>query len=228
MTSRSPHPSSSAGDAGLPRAGEQLTAVRKLLRTAALLTSAENASHFPPDSGRELAFAGRSNAGKSSAINTVCGRRNLARTSRTPGRTRLLNFFSLGGNADLRLVDLPGYGYARVPLKQRSQWGQVLSDYVSQRKSLGGIVLVMDIRHPLRDSDLQLLDFATHCKIGVHILLTRADKLSRMRGGQTLQQAVQNLDGSFSVQTFSSLKKTGVDCAVAHIARLLQYSVTTD
>ena len=171
--------------------------------------SAPTLAHCPLDEGWEVAFAGRSNAGKSSALNCLTSAR-LARTSKTPGRTQLINFFSL--DEQRRLVDLPGYGYAKVPNAIRKDWGQHLGDYVTQRQCLAGMVIMMDIRHPLTDFDLQLIDVASSRDLPVHILLTKADKLKRGPAANQLQMVRNELNkmtGSLSVQLFSSLKSDG-------------------
>ncbi len=177
---------------------------------------------LPPDTGREVAFAGRSNAGKSSAINAITGRRNLARTSKTPGRTQQINFFDI--DPDRRLVDLPGYGFARVPQAQQRHWQQTLPRYL-QRRSLQGLLMIMDSRHPLTELDRQMLDWSQQTGIPVHILLTKADKLSRTQAGQTLKQVEAALLEStipVTVQLFSARKLLGVDEARK---RLLQWLV---
>src|SRR5690625_129007 len=146
-------------------------------RQARFLTSAPDLARSTPDTGAEVAFAGRSNAGKSSAINALTNQRKLARTSKTPGRTRLINFFDLGGNR--RLVDLPGYGYARVAQSVKQEWQRNLAHYLEARQSLVGLVLLMDIRHPLQDSDRFLVGWAAAAELPVHAVLTKADKLRR-------------------------------------------------
>ncbi len=180
-------------------------------RQAQLLISAGNASQFPQN-GHEVAFAGRSNAGKSSAINTLCDNKGLARTSKTPGRTRLVNFFEL--DDDHRLVDLPGYGFAKVPIAMKNEWQKLMTQYLSEQQPLNGLVVIMDIRHPLNDYDWQMLEWCNHFQLPAHILLTKADKIKRgaqqnclLKTRKLLQQA--NIDAS--VQTFSALKKTGLD-----------------
>lgn len=179
-------------------------------RQAHFLISAGKAKQFPND-GLEVAFAGRSNAGKSSAINTLCDNKGLARTSKTPGRTRLVNFFSLD---DIRrLVDLPGYGFAKVPVAMKEEWQKLMTQYLSDQKSLKGLVIIMDIRHPLNDTDWQMLQWCNHFDLPAHILLTKADKIkrgpqqnSKLKTVKLLKEA--NLNAS--VQTFSSLKKIGL------------------
>lgn len=183
-------------------------------KTAAFLTSANALNQLPPDEGAEVAFAGRSNAGKSSALNVIIERRNLARTSKTPGRTQLINFFAL--DAGQRLVDLPGYGYAKVPEKVKRHWQQVLSDYLATRRCLRGLVLLMDIRHPLKEFDQQMLDWCHHQQMPVHILLTKADKLKRGPANNTLQKVRQMIKARYplaTVQLFSSLDRQGVEQA---------------
>ncbi len=165
----------------------------------------------PPDYGIEIAFAGRSNAGKSSAINTLASRKDLARTSKTPGRTQLLNYFEVA--PERRLVDLPGYGYAKVPLAIKKQWHVLIEAYLQKRDSLSGIVLVMDIRHPLSEFDWQMLTWCQHARIPTHILLTKTDKLSHGQAKNTLlgvQKECQVFAQEVSLQLFSALKKTGI------------------
>ncbi len=179
---------------------------------ARFFSSAAELAQTPLDAGFEIAFAGRSNAGKSSAINVLCQQRDLARTSRTPGRTRLLNFFSL--DDERRLVDLPGYGYAKVAENTKWRWQQLLELYLSQRACLRGLILLMDSRHPLKEFDQQMLEWCTHQGLPVHILLTKADKLKRNAARQTLQQVRRQLTqvpGEWSVQLFSALKRQGLD-----------------
>ena len=165
----------------------------------------------PADTGNEIAFAGRSNAGKSSALNTITNRKSLARTSKTPGRTQHLVFFRL--NDQNRLVDLPGYGYAQVPDKMKQQWGQAMAEYLQTRTSLRGLVLLMDIRHPLTEFDQQMLQWCHHADMPVHILLTKADKLKRGPAKNTLLKVKQALSDYplVSLQLFSSLNKQGVE-----------------
>ncbi len=176
---------------------------------AKFLLSADTPAQFLPDTGIEVAVAGRSNAGKSSAINVIVNRRQFARTSKTPGRTRLVNFFSLRENA--RLVDLPGYGFARVSASMQKHWGELLQDYFEKRKSLRGLLLVVDARRMLSDFDLQMLSFADSVNLPVHVLLTKADKLKRGQASSALLQVRKELDGKASVQLFSALKRQGVD-----------------
>ncbi|MFP3872894.1 MAG: ribosome biogenesis GTP-binding protein YihA/YsxC [Thiohalophilus sp.] len=175
----------------------------------------------PADSGAEVAFAGRSNAGKSSALNALTGRKALARTSKTPGRTRHLVFFALDDRR--RLVDLPGYGFARVPEAVQRQWGETMATYLQQRESLAGLVLLMDIRHPLTDYDWQMLEFCRHAGLPVHILLTKADKLKRGPAQNTLLAVRKQLADypQASAQLFSATKKQGVEEALNVVNRWL-------
>lgn len=166
----------------------------------------------PVDAGKEIAFAGRSNAGKSSAINTLTRQNSLARTSKTPGRTQMLNFFEIDENQ--RFVDLPGYGYAKVPLDVKLKWHQLMETYLTQRKSLCAIVLVMDVRHPLTDFDWQMVEWCQHTGLPLHILLTKADKLTYGAAKNTLlhiQRELKDITIPLTVQLFSALKKTGID-----------------
>ncbi|MFC0049771.1 ribosome biogenesis GTP-binding protein YihA/YsxC [Rheinheimera tilapiae] len=175
------------------------------------LTSAPDIRALPDDSGIEVAFAGRSNAGKSSALNTLTRQNSLARTSKTPGRTQLINTFHLADNK--RLIDLPGYGFAKVPLEVKEKWQKSLSEYLIKRKSLKGIVVLMDIRHPLKDLDQQLVHWAVQSGLSVLILLTKADKLSPGPRKKTLlevRDASMAFMGDVTVEAFSSLNKFGL------------------
>ena len=174
--------------------------------------SAAKLSQCPTDIIREVAFAGRSNAGKSSALNTLTGNKKLARTSKTPGRTQLINFFRLG-ETKLALVDLPGYGFAKVPLATKNEWQKELETYLNRRQALCGLVLLMDIRHPLKEFDNAMLDWAAEAGMPVHILLTKADKLKRGPAKSTMlkvQRAVADLGDLVTVQTFSSHNGEGL------------------
>ena len=181
-------------------------------RRANFLTSASTSSQFPEGEMMEVAFAGRSNAGKSSAINTLCDQKALARTSKTPGRTQLINFFTL--DEQRSLVDLPGYGYAKVPEKVRREWQKLMESYLGQREQLRGLVVIMDIRHPLKDYDVQMLEWCEHMKTPVHVLLTKADKVKRgIASNQVLSVRKELRQAGFdvSVQMFSALNKTGLE-----------------
>ncbi|WP_395374278.1 ribosome biogenesis GTP-binding protein YihA/YsxC [Marinicella sp. W31] len=174
------------------------------------LISAHKVQQLPPDNGQEIAFAGRSNAGKSTTINALTNHRGLAKVSKTPGRTQLLNCFEFAPGQ--RLVDLPGYGYAKVPEKMRKHWQQEINRYLLGRQSLIGIVLIMDIRHPMKEFDQQMLAWAHQSEMKVHLLLNKADKLSSSQVRSTLEQVkktVAEVTPNASVQTFSALRKTG-------------------
>ncbi|MDZ7276801.1 ribosome biogenesis GTP-binding protein YihA/YsxC [Pantoea eucrina] len=176
------------------------------------MLSAPDIRHLPSDSGIEVAFAGRSNAGKSSALNTLTNQKSLARTSKTPGRTQLINLFEVAEGK--RLVDLPGYGYAEVPEEMKRKWQRSLAEYLQKRRALKGLVVLMDIRHPLKDLDQNMIEWAVQSQIPVLILLTKADKLaSGARKAQlnTVREASLAFMGDVQVEMFSSLKKLGVD-----------------
>lgn len=167
-----------------------------------------------PDTAAEIAFVGRSNAGKSSAINTLCNHVRLAYVSKTPGRTQHINFFELTNGSFM--VDLPGYGYAQVPEAIRAHWVQLLGSYLQTRRQLAGLILIMDARHPLKDLDVKMLDFFAETKRPVHILLSKSDKLSKNEQFKTLVAVKKALEPfqtrqTVSVQLFSSLKKQGVE-----------------
>ena len=184
------------------------------------MISVHDPAKLPPPGLPELAFVGRSNAGKSSAINALAGRRRLAFVSKTPGRTQLINFFALGGDAFL--VDLPGYGYAGVPGEVREHWQHMVGTYVSERASLAGVVVVMDVRHPLTPLDRTLLDWLRDAGRPAHILLTKADKLSKQAAQRALgdvRRALAEWPGT-TVQLFSSLKREGLAEAASILMRL--------
>jgi GTP-binding protein len=186
-------------------------------------TSVNDARDLPLHTGIEIAFAGRSNAGKSSVINTLTNRSRLAFVSKTPGRTQLINFFQLSTNQFL--VDLPGYGYAKVPDSIRQHWQTLLSNYLQTRTPLKGLVLIMDIRHPLKPLDIKMLDWFAPTGKAIHILLTKADKLSAQQANITLKDVALYLKGAYpqcSVQLFSSLAATGVEDAITVISEWLE------
>ena len=183
------------------------------------IKSANKPRDFPADTGREIAFAGRSNAGKSSAINAIVGRQGLARTSKTPGRTQLINFFSLGDHR--RLVDLPGYGFAKVPAAVKAHWERLVEAYFRDRESLAGVILVVDIRRGIGELDRQMLDWAMDCACPAHVLLTKADKLKRGQVARALQSAERLLATRYadsaraplSLQAFSASRREGLEDA---------------
>lgn len=191
----------------------------QLLDRARYVLSAHNARQLPPDEGSEVAFAGRSNAGKSSALNALTRQNSLARVSKTPGRTQQLVFFEVTPQA--HLVDLPGYGYAKVPFDLQAHWQAFIDRYFRTREALKGLVVVMDIRHPLKDYDRQMLAYAVQRGLPAHALLTKADKLGRGQQMQTLAKVRKDLQSAFgdtvSVQCFSGESKQGVDEAKAII-----------
>ena len=185
-------------------------------------TSAPSLKQCPEDTGVEVAFAGRSNAGKSSALNTLAQQNKLARTSKTPGRTQLINFFEI--DPGVRIVDLPGYGFAKVPDRMKREWQQNMSEYLEQRQSLVALVLVMDIRHPLTEFDMMMCDWAAEAQMPVHILLTKADKLKRGPAQNTrlqVKKALAHMGELLTIQTFSALKKDGTDVLRKQISDFL-------
>ena len=197
-----------------------------LFSQAAFFTTVNHIKDLPLHGGKEVAFVGRSNAGKSSAINTLANHTRLAYTSKTPGRTQHLNYFSLGD--DNYLVDLPGYGYAKVPPDVQQHWETLLSKYLQTREELAGLVVIMDARHPLTERDQGMLDWFAPTGKPIHILLTKSDKLSRQQATLTLKRVKSHLAEHFSqcsVQLFSSLKKLGVEEAEAVIAGWLKGKV---
>ena len=182
---------------------------------ARYLLAAHTPRQLPPDEGAEVAFAGRSNAGKSSALNALCQQNALARVSKTPGRTQQLVYFELPPHDGRYLVDLPGYGYAKVPLELRAHWQAFIDAWFASRAALRGLVVVMDIRHPLKDYDLQMLGYAARRGLPAHALLTKADKLSRGAAGNTVQAVRKQLAAQYAdsvgVQACSAESKAGVD-----------------
>ncbi|MDE1897872.1 MAG: YihA family ribosome biogenesis GTP-binding protein [Xanthomonadaceae bacterium] len=193
------------------------------LREAAFTTAAHRLDQLPADVGCEIAFAGRSNAGKSSALNALVGTGGLARTSKTPGRTQQLVVFTLPDGR--RLIDLPGYGYAKVPADLREHWRGELERYLRERRSLRGLALIMDIRHPLKDFDRAMLAFCADTVLPCHVLLSKADKLGRGEMSRTLAQVRRELAGlgaGFSAQALSALRGEGVDEARAALAVLME------
>jgi len=200
------------------------------LQGAQFVLAAHRISQLPTDQGAEVAFAGRSNAGKSSALNTLTNHKGLARTSKTPGRTQQMVVFSLPPLVDAdarpleaRLIDLPGYGYAKVPEELREHWKREIDAYLHRRRSLRGVVLIADIRHPLKEFDRMMLEFCFATALPCHLLLTKADKLSRNQAAQALAAMRKELAQSqhATAQVFSSLDGTGVEAAREAVATLL-------
>jgi GTP-binding protein len=186
---------------------------------ASFIKSANAADQFVPDEGAEVAFAGRSTAGKSSAINVIVNRRQFARTSKTPGRTRLVNFFTLRDEA--RLVDLPGYGFAKVASSMRNHWAELMAEYFEIRASLKGMFLIVDIRRELTDFDKEMLAFAESVGLPVHVLLTKSDKLKRGQAANALLKVRRELGAVATVQQFSALNRQGEDEARARLEAFL-------
>jgi GTP-binding protein len=186
---------------------------------AKFMLSANDPAQFPQDRGGEVAFAGRSNAGKSSAINAILGRKALARTSKSPGQTRLVNFFELTGNE--RLVDLPGYGFAKVPVEMRQHWGELIQKYFEVRESLLGVVLIVDARRGLTDMDRQLIGWIETAPRAIHVLLTKEDKLKRNEARLALATLERELAGRASTQLFSAHTGTGLESARGRLREFL-------
>jgi len=190
---------------------------------ARFLQSATTTETLPPELGFEVAFAGRSNSGKSSTLNRLCQQKSLARTSKTPGRTQLINFFSLPDGKFL--VDLPGYGYAKVPEKVKLKWQKFIESYLTQRFTLRGLVIVMDIRRPMLEHDLKTLSWADSRKLPVHVVLNKSDKLKHGQAKSMLlktRQQLQKYSNTTSVQIFSALKGIGVEELWAQLDMWLQ------
>ncbi len=196
---------------------------------AKFINSSPDLRDTPADHGKEVAFAGRSNAGKSSAINTLTRQNGLARISKTPGRTQMLNFFEI--NPEQRFVDLPGYGYAKVPVAVKKKWHELMEKYLTKRKSLCAIILVMDVRHPLTEFDWQMVEWCQHTGLPLHILLTKADKLTYGAAKNTLLQVQKELKEThikMTIQLFSSLKKLGIDEVHAALDALFSVSEVSE
>ena len=195
----------------------------KDLRRAQYLCSAHVAHQWPQDIGHEVAFAGRSNVGKSSAINAIAGQARLARTSKTPGRTQQIVFFEIDSRQ--RLVDLPGYGYAKVPPGLQRHWEKTVRHYLEDRNSLRGLILLGDIRRGLTDLDRQLLEWCAHTNLFVHLLLTKSDKLSRSAANQALVKVQRDVRlDTVTVQLFSALRRVGIEEAGEKVLALLRGS----
>ncbi|MGO1377105.1 ribosome biogenesis GTP-binding protein YihA/YsxC [Psychrobacter sp. FME61] len=206
------------------------TKSRQKIQQTEFMMSAPTFRLCPPDMGLEVAFAGRSNAGKSSAINALTNQRQLARSSKTPGRTQMINFFSIG-DADRRLVDLPGYGYAAVPLEMKKEWQVELEEYLVSRTSLAGLVLMTDIRHPLKFFDEQMLRWANDGELPVHILLTKADKLKYGASKNALlntRKRLKELGLNCTIQLFSALRKEGLDELAGIMGKWYEYQLDAD
>lgn len=194
---------------------------------AYFLLSVADVKQLPPDEGIEVAIVGRSNAGKSSVLNKMTQIKGLARVSQTPGRTQLINIFIL--DEKRRIADLPGYGFAKAPLAAKKQWQKTVDMYLSTRKSLKGLILVMDIRHPLKDLDWQLLEYCEHYALPVHILLNKADKLSKgaaLKTSEKVKAALTPLGHSVSFQIFSALRGTGLDELRSLLDRWYDYKIS--
>jgi GTP-binding protein len=181
---------------------------------AQYLKSALENKDLPSDKGIEVAFIGRSNAGKSSALNAITGIKSLARTSNTPGRTQMINFFTL--DEKRMLVDLPGYGYAKVPASIKQRWQKHVNRYLTGRSCLAGLIVIADVRHPLKEMDEQVISWAVECNLPVHVLLTKRDKLNNHQAGKSLQDTRNHLNkmlgaGNFSLQLFSAVNRSGLD-----------------
>jgi len=208
-----PEVAEASSQAMLPKNKKYRTIVHMshLFAKIQFLTSAASLSQLPPDTGAEVAFVGRSNAGKSSALNVIAGIKKLAKVSNTPGRTQLINIFTI--TTTMRLVDLPGYGYAKVAQEVKARWQKTLASYLEQRLSLKGLILLMDCRHPLKETDQEFLRWSAQRQLPVHVLLTKADKLSHSQALQTLRQikpGITLLHPDASVQLFSATHKLGV------------------
>ena len=206
-----------------PKLTKNTDLIRRTLTKASFLISATQLSGCPEDSGAEIAFVGRSNAGKSSAINKLCNQNKLAFSSKTPGRTQMLNFFGLP--EEKRLVDLPGYGYASTSKSNQKQWSYLINDYLKYRESLKAVILLMDCRHPLKDQDLQFLNWCSGCSLPVLGLLTKADKLSNNQSKQQLMKTKKSLkqsDLKIELALFSSTKGTGLEEAHYFIGKHLE------
>ena len=185
------------------------------------IKSANQVSQFPEDSGREIAFVGRSNAGKSTALNAIFRRKNIAKTSKTPGRTQLVNFFSV--DDDCRVVDLPGYGYAAVSKEKRKQWDELISDYFRTRDALKGVFLIIDSRRMITELDHLFLEFYLPLDKSLHVVLTKADKLKKNEQIETLRSTETSLGNVATIQLFSGTKKNGVTVAKQRLSEIFGY-----
>lgn len=199
-----------------------MTCKNALYQRATFLKSVATLDQLPSDEGFEVAFIGRSNAGKSSALNTITGIKSLARTSKTPGRTQTINLFTL--DEERRLADLPGYGYAKVPLVVKQRWEHIIDTYLQTRQCLVALVVVMDVRHPLKEIDRQIIAWTASCGIQTHVLLTKADKLKPSEARRTLKEVSEELSiySNITLQLFSSLKKQGIEEMHAKLNQWMQ------
>lgn len=198
--------------------------MRNRYQQARFLLGTPDSRRAPPDTGIEIALVGRSNAGKSSALNVITGQRTLARISKAPGRTREINFFAVGEGR--RLVDLPGYGYAKVSQEVRLQWQRHIARYLETRRSLGGVILLMDVRHPLRETDRQVLGWCRVAGLRTHVLLTKSDKLGRGPAGnvlRTVRRELATLHADAGIQLFSAHNRTGLEELHAVLDRWLGF-----
>jgi len=185
------------------------------------IKSANQVSQFPEDSGKEIAFVGRSNAGKSTALNAIFGRKNIAKTSKTPGRTQLINFFAV--DDDNRVVDLPGYGFAAVSKEKRKQWDELISDYFRTRDALKGVFLIIDSRRMITELDHLFLEFYLPLDKSLHVVLTKADKLKKNEQIETLRSTETSLGNVATIQLFSGTKKNGVTVAKQRLSEIFGY-----
>ena len=185
------------------------------------IKSASQVSQFPEDSGSEIAFVGRSNAGKSTALNVIFGRKNIAKTSKTPGRTQLINFFDVDDNC--RVVDLPGYGFAAVAKEKRKQWNELISDYFRTRDALKGVFLIIDSRRMITELDHLFLDFYLPLGKSLHVILTKADKLKKFEQVEAQRSAETSLGNVATIQLFSGTKKNGVTVAKQRLSDIFGY-----
>jgi GTP-binding protein len=185
------------------------------------IKSANQVSQFPEDSGSEIAFVGRSNAGKSTALNAIFGRKNIAKTSKTPGRTQLINFF--GVDDDCRVVDLPGYGYAAVSKEKRKQWDELISDYFRTRDALKGVFLIVDSRRMITELDRLFIDFYLPFDKSLHVILTKSDKLKKLGQIEALRSTQTSLGKVATIQLFSGTKKDGVAIAKQRLCEIFEY-----
>lgn len=185
------------------------------------IKSASQVSQFPEDSGSEIAFVGRSNAGKSTALNAIFGRKNIAKTSKTPGRTQLINFFAV--DDDCRVVDLPGYGFAAVSKEKRKQWDELISDYFRTRDALKGVFLIVDSRRILTELDHLFIDFYLPFDKSLHVILTKSDKLKKLGQIEALRSTQTSLGKVATIQLFSGTKKDGVAIAKQRLCEIFEY-----